>query len=119
MVKQGATVSAMFDHVSILSTVSRRFKLPALNDRVRNTRDLSLCLDGSLRRQAAPQLDPVEVSISSIHDQVIKVGHHEEMAEAADRGIIPKELDRRAQSMDITNRVLRYGEQLGAVRLVS
>ena len=119
MVRQGAVVSAMFDHVSILSTLTRRFKLPALNARVTNTRDLSMCLDASARTaRSAPQLDPVEVSLSALNDRPMQPGHHEEMAAAADSGIIPKDHDRRGDAMAITNRVLRYGESLGAVKLV-
>jgi hypothetical protein len=109
----------MFDHVSVLSTLTRRFKLPPLNDRVANTRDLSLCLDPAIGRIAsAPQLDPVEVSLSGLHDRVVRGEHHEEMAASADARLIPKHLDRRGESLDITKRVLDYGKQLGAVRLV-
>ncbi len=83
-----------------------------------NTADLSLCLDPSLRRAAAaPQLDAVEVSLSALHDREEHEGDHVEIAAAADR-MTSRELDRRSESLDITKRVLRYGEQLGAVRLV-
>jgi phospholipase C len=118
-VRRGATVSTLLDHVSILSTLTRRFELPSLNARVANTRDLGSCLEPASRRaRPAPQLDAVEVSLSALADRPVKVGHHEEIADAADRRLIPRHLDRRAESMEITHRVLRHGERLGAVRLV-
>ena len=117
-VRAGAAVSVTFDHVSIVSTLTRRFGLPPLNQRVRATADLSLCLDPSTSRaRQAPQLDAVEVSLSALHDRIDHPGHHVEIAAAADL-LGSRQLDRRSESLDITNRVLRYGERLGAVRLV-
>ena len=43
---------------------------------------------------------------------------HPEMWEAAERRIIPRAFDRRAEGLDITRRVLEAGERLGAVRLI-
>jgi phospholipase C len=116
-VRAGATVSAQLDHVSILSTLTRRFNLDPLNDRVRTTPDLSLCLDPSRRRRRAPQLDAVEISRSALADRVHHPGDHVEIAAATDRHV-PRRLDRRSESRAITERVLRYAERLGAVRLV-
>ena len=116
-VRKGATVSATFDHSSILSTLTNRFKLTPVNSRVAQTPDLTPCLDPSITRiRPAPQIDPVEVSLSSVRDRIVRPDHHIEIAAAADR--LPRHLDRRNDSLGITNRVLRYGEQLGAVRLV-
>lgn len=118
-VRVGATVSEQFDHVSILSTLTRRFELGPLNDRVAATTDLSSCIDPTTsRRRPAPQLDPVEISLTALHDRPATGDHHQELLAAANLGLIPKHLDRRGESLEITKRVLRYGERLGAVRLV-
>ena len=47
-VRRGATVSKTFDHVSVIATLTRRFGLRPLNDRVRATNDLSACIDPAL-----------------------------------------------------------------------
>jgi phospholipase C len=118
MVRPGATISTVFDHTSVLSTLSRRFKLSEINERVNNAADVSTCLEASTTARKAPQLDPVEVSLSALRDRPVKTGHHEELVAAADAGIIPKHLDRRSESLEIAQRVLRFGEALGAVKLV-
>jgi phospholipase C len=112
---KSATVGATFDHVSILSTLTNRFKLPVLNTRVAQTGDLTPCIDPSVSRvRPAPQFDPVEISVTKLADRKVLPDHHIEIAAAN----YPKQLDRRGESMDITHRVLRYGERLGAVKLV-
>lgn len=47
-VRRGAIDETQFDHVSIISTLTRRFGLEPLNDRVTATKDLSSCLDPKL-----------------------------------------------------------------------
>ena len=87
MVKQGATVSAMFDHVSILSTVSRRFKLPALNDRVReHARPVAVS------RRIAPARDRAAAAGSGggvdLHDP--RSGHQDRAPRGDGRGGRPR-----------------------------
>ncbi len=113
-VQQGASVSTQFDHVSVISTLTRRFGLEPLNERVMATADLSLCLDPSSKRaRPAAQLDAIEISRSGLAARPDTAGEHAEIAAAA----VPA-FDRRRESRAITDRVLRYGEALGAVRLV-
>jgi len=113
-VQRGVTISTQFDHVSIISTLTRRFGLEPLNERVVATADLSLCLDPTSKRaRPAEQLDPVEISLGALAARPDVGGEHVEIAAAA----VPA-FDRRRESRAITERVLRYGEALGAVRLV-
>jgi phospholipase C len=47
-VRKGAFEKTQFDHVSVAATITKRFGLEPLNDRVAATKDLSSCLDPKL-----------------------------------------------------------------------
>lgn len=123
-VKRGCVVSTPFEHVSVVKTLRTRFGIPALNARVEAARDLSSCIDPALLQQpqapvVLPQLD---VSMSRLRGRWLEGrggwrGEHPELWEAAERGVIPRHLDRRHEGGEITRRVLAQAERLGAVRL--
>jgi phospholipase C len=119
-VKQG-TVSTTFEHVSVISTVSKRFGLAPINDRVGATNDLSSCIDPAkvTAPGAAPRIKPVTISLSDMRAFAAKPKPRSqpELQDLADRGAIPRRLDRRGDT-EITRRVLEYGRRLGAVRLI-
>ena len=122
-IRPGAIVSNVFEHVSILSTLTTRFGLAPLNQRVSAAKDLSACIDPSLimAPRRAPVLAPLRVSKSAVRRlyerPVVKV-NHPELGDLADRREIPRHLDRRAEGRDVTARVLAAGAKLGALRIV-
>ncbi len=123
MVKAGATIHTKLEHVSVISTIGRRFGIEPLNERVKAANDLSVCIDptliGAPRKPA--RIAPVEVSLSKVRDRILRGPRHRsqpELQDLADHGGIPRHLDRRAIGPDVTRRVLEFGKKLGAVRLV-
>lgn len=117
----GSVVSTPLEHVSVISTVTRRFGLPSLNERVDATADLSGCIDSRLigAPRTAPRLSAVKISRSDIRDRIAKGSKHvdhPEMQEIADQGGMPSHLDRRGDT-DVMARVLEAGAALGAVEL--
>ncbi|MBL9024952.1 MAG: alkaline phosphatase family protein [Myxococcales bacterium] len=117
-VKKGCAISTTLEHVSVIKTVAERFGLPMLNQRMAEANGLSSAISPAFLRnpQAPVTLPQLEISLASLERPAPPV-YHREMWEAADRGIIPKHLDRRAQSAQITRRVLEHGARLGAIRL--
>ncbi len=117
--RRGQVVKTRFEHVSVISTLTRRFGLTPLNDRVRATADLSSCIDPTYLNapQPAPVLPPVMVSRAAVRARPA-VAAHGELAAAIDALDLPPELDRRRQSAEITDRFLARAAAVGAVRLV-
>lgn len=119
-------VSTTFDHASIIKTLTNRFNLPVLNQRVAGASDLSSVLDPALYKnpQPAPALPPLSISYSALNARVqahllgAPTQGHAELAAAADAGIIPPHLDRRSSGLGSTNDVLAWGQQLGALTIV-
>ena len=120
-VKRGCVVSTPFEHVSVIKTLRTRFGLPSLNARVDASKDLSSCINPAFLRRPQPPivLPQLQVSMSKLKARwgLGYQGEHREMWEAAERGLIPRHLDRRREGPEITRRVLAYAERLGAVRL--
>jgi phospholipase C len=120
-VRGGCTVSTTFDHVSVIRTLQTRFGIPSLNARAGAASDLSSCIDPALVRAARPRapitLPRLDVSMSRLRSRTDGKICHPELWEAAQRGLIPRHLDRRSQGDAITLRVLANAERLGAVRL--
>ena len=124
-VRRGATVSNTFDHVSVVATLTRRFGLRPLNDRVRATNDLSACIDPALvdSPRPGPALPPPPViPMASLveRDRLLRGRpplHHRELWQAAEALQLPPHLDRRHHSLAIAERWLSAGERLGALRL--
>ena len=117
-VKKGCALSTTLEHVSVIKTVAERFGLPMLNERMAEANGLSSAISPAFLRhpQAPIALPTVEVSRATLERPPPPV-YQRELWEAAERGVIPRHLDRRAQSAEITSRVLEHGARLGAVRL--
>lgn len=122
-VRRGCVSSTVMEHVSVIKTLTLRYGLQSLNGRVDATADVSSVIDPEYL--AAPQPPPVlpmvDVSMSTLERlerAPEALHHHREMREVADRGGIPKHLDRRDQGASITRTVLAHGKRLGAVRFV-
>jgi phospholipase C len=125
MVRRGVTVSTVFDHVSILATLTRRFGLPPLNARVEATAHLAGCVDPALvgRPQPGPELPlapPVSLPrLVQLDRQTrgVRPAQHSELWDLAEAGRVPPALDRRDQALEITRHWLRVGADLGGVKL--
>lgn len=118
--RKGCVVSTQLEHVSILRTLARRFKLPSLNARVDATEDLSSCIDPKFldNPQAATKLPRVRVPLKKVRASRPAGISQPEMWAAAESGRIPWQLDRRAHSLAIAERILAHGERLGAIEIV-
>jgi phospholipase C len=119
-VRPGCVVRTTFEHTSVISTLTRRFGLSPLNPRVAATADLSSCLSPTLvmgrTPRPAPRIAPVTISRARLAANATRrTPSHRELALLADRGEIPRALDRRNDSARIVEHVLRAGTRLGAV----
>ena len=121
-VRRGCVESTQLEHVSVIKTLTVRWDLPSLNARVDATADVSGAIDPATLEspRPAPPLPMVNVSLSRLAERakLPQKDHHPEMRKAADAGLIPRHLDRRADADAITRRVLAWGERLGAVKIV-
>ncbi|HEX2690230.1 MAG TPA: alkaline phosphatase family protein [Kofleriaceae bacterium] len=119
-VRRGCAVNTVFEHSSVLATVSRRFGLEPLNSRDAAAADLSSCIDPE--RLGAP-LPPPELPVIEISEQrlaarqALATASHQDLAAALAVRSAPRGLDRRGDSDQVVRRVLRWGEQLGVVRI--
>jgi len=119
-VRRGCAVDTVLEHSSVIATVSRRFGLEPVNQRAAAAADLSSCIDP--RRLAAP-LPPPRLPVVELSGRRLaalqargSAGHADLVAALAARPA-PPGLDRRGETDDVVRRVLRWGEQLGAVRI--
>ena len=124
--RRGQVVSTTFEHVSVLVTLTRRFGLTPLNERVRAAADLSPCIDPAYLDdpQPAPTLPPVTMSRTAVFDRIREraamgpqPGEHPELAAAVDALELPPSLDRRDRPEEVTAAFLAAAEKVGAVRL--
>jgi phospholipase C len=120
-VRQGHIESTQYDHVSVISTLTRRFGLRALNQRVIDTNDLSDLIDPELIDDPQPAADTqaVEISESQAIESFERVQFHgdKELARLADKGDIPRELDHRKEGRQQLDWLLELGEQYGAIKI--
>jgi phospholipase C len=113
-------VSTPFEHVSVMKTLVTRFGIPAVNERVTASNDLSSCIDPTTLRDPQPPvvLPQMSLSLSALRARPRPARiEHPEMWRAAERGYIPRHLDRRRDGDAIARRVLEQAARLGVVRL--
>lgn len=119
-VRRGCAVHTTLEHSSVIATLTSRFGLEPMNQRVAATADLSSCIDA--RTLADPQPPPVlpaiDIARSAIRRRPARTGAHAELMAAVAARPLPPHLDRRADADAITERVLAWGQRLGAVRLL-
>ncbi|WP_437330461.1 alkaline phosphatase family protein [Sorangium sp. So ce381] len=118
-VRRGCAVSTVLDHASVIRTLEARFDLPSLNARSAGANDLSCCVDPALLRdpQAPILLPAMDISLSRLRSRAESGISQPELWEAAERGLIPRHLDRRGEGPAIARRVLAHAERLGTARL--
>jgi phospholipase C len=119
-VRRGCAVDTVLEHTSVMATVARRFGLPPLGARDAAAADLSSCIDP--RRLGAPlpppRLPVVEISAERLAArQALVAPGRADLAAALAARPAPAGLDRRAETDQVVRRVLRWGEELGAVRM--
>lgn len=120
-VRAGCAVDTRLEHVSVIKTLCVRHGLEDLNLRVTAAKDVSSCINPGFLEDPQPPVELPELTISMAAVRSRPVAgreHHPEMWAAAQNGTIPPHLDRRDQSDAITERVLKWGERLGAIKLV-
>lgn len=122
-IRAGSVVSTPLEHVSVISTVTRRFGLPSINARVDATNDLSACVDRELagKTRRAPKLPAIRIPRSELrarYEAGSKHREHPELQDIADQGGVPSHLDRRNDDGRVVQRLLEIGASLGAVELV-
>jgi phospholipase C len=124
-VRRGCAVDDVFEHSSVVATVTKRWGFAPLNQRAAQVNDLSSCIDP--RRISAPLPPPLlpmmRISRSAVtrrQELARRAGQvsHVELMHAIEARRLPRALDRRAEADAIAHRVLAWGERLGAVRIV-
>jgi phospholipase C len=119
-VRRGCTVDTVLEHSSVIATASRRFGLEPLNSRDAAAADLSSCID-PLHLGAPlppPNIPVVEISEQRLAArQALATASHPELTAALAARPAPPTLDRRGETDQVVRRVLRWGEQLGVVRI--
>ena len=117
--RRGEVVRTQFDHVSVISTLTRRFDLPALNPRVTATNDLSSCIAPQFLAdpQPPPVIPPLMMSRAAVLARP-STPAHPELAAALDAMHLPPELDRRDRPREVTARFLDCAARVGAIQLI-
>jgi len=119
-VRRGCAVNTVLEHSSVIATVSRRFGLEPLSPRDAAATDLSSCIDP--QRLGAP-LSPPAIPVIEISEQrlaarqAFATASHPDLVAALAARPAPRGLDRRGDTDQVVRRVLRWGEQLGVVRV--
>jgi phospholipase C len=119
-IRRRCAVDTVLEHSSLISTVCRRFGLPPLTGRDNAAADLSSCIDPRRFRDPLPPPRLPVIDIPERHlaaRQAAGTDTHPELTAALDALPVPAGIDRRADTDAIVRRVLRYGEDLGVVRM--
>ncbi|MCA9710903.1 MAG: alkaline phosphatase family protein [Myxococcales bacterium] len=118
-VRRGCVDSTVVDHVSVLSTVTRRFGLPPITQRVTQTADLSSAINPELLGNPQPPA-PIPMLSVSISEVLSKRGpSQDELAAMIASGQLPLPTDRRhaGASREVALRLLDRASKLGVVKL--
>jgi phospholipase C len=118
-VKRGCVDSTQLEHVSVISTVSRRFDLEPLNERVTATNDVSSAINPAYFDDPRPPAPLPQLSVSVSQVLARRGTGQEELRDMVQRGEIPLPPDRRHPnaSRDIALRMLEHASRLGVVKL--
>ncbi len=118
-VRRGCVDGTLYDHVSPIATVTRRFGLPALNERVTATNDVSAAIDPEFLDDPQPPAAIPTLSVS-VDEVLRKRGTgQQELAELVARGELPLPAHLRdpGAGRRIALRWLERAQALGVVRL--
>jgi phospholipase C len=118
-VRKGCVVSNRFDHTSIIKTLVTRYGIQSPNVRVDAAKDLSSCIQPAYvgKPRLPITLPELELSYQKLMSRQPVMGHHREMWDAAERGIVPPDLDLRSPGLGECAHVLEWGQRLGALKL--
>ncbi|MEZ4380219.1 MAG: alkaline phosphatase family protein [Nannocystaceae bacterium] len=111
-VRRGCVNSTQFEHVSVLTTIAKRFGLPWLNERHEQANDLSSCIhpDYVDNPQPAPKITPMVVSESVVLADVGTSTSQEELFAAVGVELTDAFREKTRAS---TRRLLKRAESLG------
>ena len=118
-VRRGCVDSTVLDHVSVISTATRRFGVPALNDRVTQTPDVSSAINPESLGNPQPPA-PIPMMSVSVSELLSKRGTgQEELMAMVRSGELPLPADRRHDnaSHEVALRLLDHASRLGVVKL--
>ena len=118
-VKRGAVIDTQFEHVSVIATITKKFKLEPLNVRVAAANDLSSCIDPRFFDKPQPAVNLPAV-FSDTERQMIwpggDFGGQHELAEyVVKRGLI----DPNAETLRAQRALVEHGLRLGAIRPIT
>lgn len=118
-VRRGCVSSTTFDHVSVLSTVTKKWGLEPLNMRVEMTSDLSSCIDPSFVDDPQPPA-PLPMMVvrrpTPVTAKTTGSSHDKLFALAARHG--HDATTRRAAADASLHAILSWGERLGALKVI-
>lgn len=121
-VRRGCVNSTQFEHVSVISTLTTKFGLVPLNERVSATNDLSSCIDPELVGNPQPpaKLRPLVVSRSELFAERYRGSSQPELAAMIADGRIPLPPDRRhpRASRDAAEVLLAHAQRLGVATVL-
>jgi phospholipase C len=121
-VRRGCINSNTFEHVSVISTLTTRFDLAPMNDRVTATADLSSCINPAYVQDPQPpiKLPMIRARLAELLATSGPKTGHPEMRELIAKGLIPIPPNRRhpGASRDIAMSLIRNAQRLGVLELV-
>ncbi|MEX1367421.1 MAG: alkaline phosphatase family protein, partial [Nannocystaceae bacterium] len=118
-VRRGCIDSTQLDHVSAVATATRRFDLPALNNRVTQTADVSSAINPEYLGNPQPPA-PIPMLSISVSEALSKRGTgQDELAAMVRSGQIPLPAGRRHDnaSREAALSMLDWASRLGVVKL--
>jgi len=117
-VRRGHLESTTFEHVSVLSTVKTRFGVTALNQRMANARELSVCIDPAFYKNPQPPAPGMPQVVVGRIPRGVGVSSQPELEAMVARGDIPDEfvVDRRSAQVRY-DAFLAEAQRLGTVRI--
>jgi len=119
-VRRGAAIDTVFEHSSIIATLTKRFGLEPMGVRAQKANDVSSCIDPELlgKPQPAPALPMLQMSQKRMREWPVNPDAHAEMWETVD-ALRPWAREERQREADAATReVLAWGERLGAIEIV-
>lgn len=121
-VRRGCVNSTQFEHVSVISTLTTKFGLVPLNERVSATNDLSSCIDPALVGNPQPpaKLPSLVVSRAELFAERYRGSSQPELAAMIADGRIPLPADRRhaSASREAAELLLAHAERLGVATVL-
>jgi phospholipase C len=121
-VRRGCVNSIQLDHVSVAATITRRWGLAPLNERVTMTNDVSSAVNPDYLDDPQPPVVLPQVTVRvpdsfTIPDPHGRMQHQIELVRTVEAGRLSRELDRRWAHDETMRLILDWGQRLGAIKL--